>query len=367
MFRAFRLLSLLSFLFPMVAHAVDPEPSFSSLYEIHQHYKVPGLGVASLKIKEGDRRFRSEVIGVRELGIGSELKPNDSFHLGSCTKSMTALLIAMAVQEGKFEYRTSLQELFPDYEIEPSLKSASLEQLLTHTSGIGGESVFNEIDDVGLLHEIFHERIKEVRARGLLTREILKVPALSEPGQEIEYGNPAYIILGHLLERTYRKSYSELLQERIFQPLQMTSCGLGPALKVFGHKDQISKFVPLQQDNPKVYGPAGRVHCSLEDWMKYAALHLDLHQGRSSLLNPEHVEFLYQPMNSDGYTRGGWVRLGSDENPVLYFEGSNTLNYAAILIALHHDRAVAAVSNAGGSVARDATQAALRIGTMLDP
>ncbi|MBU6154417.1 MAG: hypothetical protein KGP28_08970 [Bdellovibrionales bacterium] len=76
---AFRFLIPLSFLFSMVAHAVDPEPPFSNLHEIHQHCKVPGLRVAALKIKECQCRFRSEVIGVRKLGVDSGLKPKDSF------------------------------------------------------------------------------------------------------------------------------------------------------------------------------------------------------------------------------------------------------------------------------------------------
>src|SRR2546421_8863271 len=49
--------------------------------------------------------FRSRIIaqgaaGVRKRGTGQRITFDDRFHLGSCTKAMTATLVAMLVEEG---------------------------------------------------------------------------------------------------------------------------------------------------------------------------------------------------------------------------------------------------------------------------
>ena len=37
----------------------------------------------------------------------------------------------------------------------------------------------------------------------------------------------------------------------------------------------LSQLIPQPYgDNPSVYSPAGTVHCSLEDWAKFAIFHL---------------------------------------------------------------------------------------------
>ena len=69
-------------------------------------------------------------------------------------------------------------------------------------------------------------------------------------------------------------------QARLFAPLGMERAGFGPpgdAARVdqpWGHRRQGEKTVPLFFDNPSSLGPAGTVHASLEDWAKFAALHL---------------------------------------------------------------------------------------------
>jgi hypothetical protein len=52
--------------------------------------------------------------GVRKRGTAERITIADQFHLGSCTKAMTATLVAMLVEEGKLNWTTTLGELFAD-------------------------------------------------------------------------------------------------------------------------------------------------------------------------------------------------------------------------------------------------------------
>jgi CubicO group peptidase (beta-lactamase class C family) len=350
----------LAVFFTTLVHAFSPAQHSTSLEQIRRHYRVPGLGVAYFKgSAEGGFSF-VEVTGKRKSGHKAGLKPEDAFHLGSCTKSMTALLIALAVNEGKLRYQSTLGEFLSSVPMDPSLKAVSIAHLLVHTSGIGGDSVLDEGLDQTVLQDVLADQIEERQARELLVREILQVPVRTLPGLKFEYSNLGFILLGHLLEKVYDRSFSDLMKEKLFSPLGMSSCGFGVAPRVAGHEHVANGYVPRMEDNPRVYGPAGGVHCSLQDWMKYAAFQIDLYQERSGFLAPVIVKGLFQAVNPDGHTLGGWVTADSEGSRVLVFEGSNTLNYAAILIYPERELALAATSNAGGNQAREATLEGIR-------
>jgi CubicO group peptidase (beta-lactamase class C family) len=328
--KSFWFFVFISFVFPHAGLASGSPTSFSSLAQIRKQFHVPGLGVASLKVEGTNRFIHTEVTGIKSSGSGSNLNPDDLFFFGSGTKSVTALLIAIAVQEGKLNYQSTLRELLPNEEIDSSLQEVTLEHLLVHTSGIGGDLEFDEVSD----------QVEERKARALLIKEILQVQAKALPGLQFEYSDPGYVLLGHLLEWAYDRSFRDLVEERLFSPLGMSSCGIALS--------------------PKGFGPAGGVQCSLQDWMKFAALHIELYQERSDLLNPEIARLLYRAINPEGYTLSGWVTTGVEENRVLYFEGSTAFNFAAILVAPGLDRAFAATSNVGGRRGEEATREALK-------
>jgi hypothetical protein len=97
------------------------------------------------------------------------------------------------------------------------------------------------------------------------------------------------------------------------------------------------------------------VHCSLEDWGKFAQLHIAGFNGRIQNLWVQNATFakLYQTPHGQIFTYGGWLRVpqswaGGD---ALTFQGSNTFNYASIWIAPSKGRTYMAVTNIGGESA----------------
>lgn len=59
--------------------------------------KVPALGGA---IVHSDGQISTFVTGVRESGSDVAATVTDQWHLGSCTKAMTAMLVALLVERG---------------------------------------------------------------------------------------------------------------------------------------------------------------------------------------------------------------------------------------------------------------------------
>lgn len=84
----------------------------------------------------------SGAVGVRRLGSDTPVTINDAFHIGSDTKAMTSLLAGMMVEEGKLQWNSTIVESFPEFaaSMDAGLKDVTLEQLLSHTSGIPSDN-----------------------------------------------------------------------------------------------------------------------------------------------------------------------------------------------------------------------------------
>jgi CubicO group peptidase (beta-lactamase class C family) len=74
-------------------------------------YSVPGLVAAALI---DGKLLAIGAAGVRQAGDTERVALTDRFHLGSCTKSMTATMIARLVEAGKLSWELALEEALPD-------------------------------------------------------------------------------------------------------------------------------------------------------------------------------------------------------------------------------------------------------------
>src|SRR5690606_3654788 len=75
--------------------------------------------------------------GTRRAGHEEPVTTGDLWHLGSCTKAMTATLIARLVERGDLEWTTTLADAFPDFALSmhPDWREVTIEQLLANRGG----------------------------------------------------------------------------------------------------------------------------------------------------------------------------------------------------------------------------------------
>jgi CubicO group peptidase (beta-lactamase class C family) len=167
------------------------------------------------------------------------------------------------------------------------------------------------------------------------------------------------------------------MREHLFEPLGMTTAGFGPP----GNKGQVDqpwghqlgfwsgkwKSMPPEDasDNPAVIGPAGRVHCSLDDWAKFALLHLHGACGKSELLDADVFRLLQRPALGGDYACG-WTVVDREwaGGQALTHAGSNTMWFAVIWLAPKRKLALLAATNLGTQMAFAACDSA--VGMMLD-
>lgn len=132
------------------------------------------------------------------------------FRIASATKPFTAMLILQLVEDGKLKLDGKLTDYLPGFPKEKG-KDITIHQLLTHTSGIIGESKIPDLEDVERLHYTKDELLKYISEWELSYK----------PGTRSEYSNFGYTLLGLIIEKISGKPYAQLLQEKICNPAGM--------------------------------------------------------------------------------------------------------------------------------------------------
>ncbi len=338
----------------------QPQDLSVLLDEVRARAEVPGLAAA---VVDEAGVLAIGVSGQRRADEPGSLTAADKFHLGSDTKAMTALLVARLVDAGTLRWDMTLEEALPELrsDMHRAFRGVTLSQLLRHRGGI----VPNATDLKGLQVEL--GSVPESEHRQHVARRALAGKPRSTPGSKFEYSNLGYVVVGAAIEHATGKPWETVMSERLFGPLQMASCGFGPTAtgevrdQPWAHADLGESFRPVDIDNPPFMGPAGRVHCSLEDWGKFAAVFFD---GATFVSDPSRAALTAAVPKDDN--RGGGYALGwavpeleQSKIPMLMHDGSNTVNYASIVVMPTLHAAVLVATNAGGERAQQAVVAAV--------
>jgi CubicO group peptidase (beta-lactamase class C family) len=104
------------------------------LEKARKDWNIPGLAVA---VVHGDTTI-AKGYGVREMGKPERVDENTVFDAASLTKSFTATLAAMLVDEGKMKWDDPIRRYLPDLALPDSYldENATLRDFLSHRTGL---------------------------------------------------------------------------------------------------------------------------------------------------------------------------------------------------------------------------------------
>jgi CubicO group peptidase (beta-lactamase class C family) len=378
-------LLLIAFVAATLAAGAESTPTADTaqmLETFRKKYDLPALFV--VVVKDGKICDRAAV-GVRKIGDPTPVTTNDEIHIGSCTKSMTATLAAMFIEEGKLRWDTTIAEVFPELKgkMDKQYETVTVEQLLTHRGGVPNRPPADAIKRAweaqgvpvdlrpeflahfGTFH--FYEKPQgtPVEQRRAFIETVLAQPPQVTPGMQIIYSNQGYAIIGAMLEKIAGKPWENLITEKLFKPLHMDTAGFGvPGTygnvdQPWGHRIEGGKVKPYQYDNPPAVAPGGSVHCSLDDLARFTLMHL---QGEKSgsLLKPKTFRRLHTPPEGSN-TSDGWLPPGGNyacgwvcENHdwaggrTLYHGGSNSMWKTVMWLAPEKNFSVVVATNFDG-------------------
>lgn len=345
------------------------------LTEVIGETKQPAMGGALII---GENIIAKSAVGSAVYKENLPVDINSRFHIGSITKSMTALLIAILVAENKLRYDMTLEQALPDIPMLDEYRHVNLHNLLLNQAGIIAfqQTDFEDPKIVAKLWEdIPAQWPNPTKQREEVAKLALNLKPIANPGEKAVYSNVGWAIAGLIAERAAGQSYETLLQQRIFEPLGMNTAKVGgwPASEdepsqPRGHygsflaKEAI-KPQPLNDAYtfPAWMNPSGGVHCSIIDFSLYAQENLIGLQGRGKLLSLEGYQTIHSVqltaklsemyVNTNKKTKVtmgyGWVVIPEEGSLLSVADGSGGTFYARVIVSPPLNAAFAGFTNCG--------------------
>lgn len=218
--------------------------------------------------------------------------PNTIYQIASSTKQFTAAVVLKLVELKKLSLTDKLNKFYPDL---PKSDSISIENLLTHTSGIS-----DHYDDTT-------SSPGNAGNEGKLLESLKKYPLDFSPGTNWQYSNKGYQLLGYIIEKLSGMSYYDAIRKYIFTPLHMDNSGfdfihLASGEKATGYWEYprssgVASATIIDSSGPFA---AGAIYSTVKDLYKW-------HHGLQTfqIIGKNTLEKAYRPFKRNyGY---GWM------------------------------------------------------------
>ena len=259
-----------------------------------QKRRIPGLSIAVVKNGEV---VKAKGYGLANVELNVPAAPETIYQSGSLGKQFTATLVMMLVEDGKMNLDDHVSKYFPD--APDTWKAITIRHLLTHTSGISNK-LYDQIN------------MRQDYTEDELLKKIAAVPLDFQPGEKWNYSNPGYVTLGILVHKVTGKFYGDLLKERIFTPLGMTTARIINEADIIANRAAGYRLEKRELKNQEWVAPLlnttadGSLYFTVYDLAKWdAALYTEKLLKRASL------DQMWTPVKlADGKTKAygfGWA------------------------------------------------------------
>jgi len=143
--------------------------------------------------------------GLARRDAGVQNATDTRFELASVSKMFTAVAIAQLVEKGRLSYSDTIIKLLPDYPNKKAAGQITVEQLVTHTSGLP-DYFFSP----AYAPEKFHSPRDYWPA---FANDDLR----STPGSQWEYSSSNYVVLGAIIEQLTGGPFRDHIRTNVFE------------------------------------------------------------------------------------------------------------------------------------------------------
>ncbi len=255
---------------------------------------------ASVAIVKCDSIIYVGGFGNRNARVKDTVNAATVFRIGSVSKGFAGILAGIHVEEGLINWQDKVVDHIPNFKLASTTKTrkVTLSHILSHTTGLPYHSFTNLIED-GLPLTTIAGRFNEV------------VP-LQKVGTVYNYQNAVFALSGKIIEQATGKPLREVIKNRIFDPLQMTTASA--SYEALQQSDNVA--LPHQRIrrgwrpvaiNKKYYNAiaAGGINASAIDmgkWMKF------LLGNNPDVLMPGIMDQVFSPIIQVGGRRNYYQR-----------------------------------------------------------
>lgn len=224
---------------------------------------VPGLSIA---IVENDKIVLEKGYGVTKVGGKEPVTPHTLMKIGSITKSMTTLLMAKLIEEGKFKWGTRVRDLYPNFKVgdEKLSDTLTMEESVSASTGLPRE-------DFSLSFN--YHQLEPFQGLAL-------IKPTTKNKETFQYNNQLFIAAGDIAahvvapDKPMDEAFKNLMMEKVFKPMGMTETRFTPqANYAFPHSSSLMgtpRALTLQEDEfTNFVNPAGGVWSNAHDMALY--------------------------------------------------------------------------------------------------
>ncbi|MGF6846025.1 CubicO group peptidase (beta-lactamase class C family) [Chitinophaga sp. W3I9] len=287
------LYSMLIYL-PLISFGQHLEKELDAM--LARTFPSAGPGAAVL-VAKANKIVYKKAFGKANLELNVQLKSDHVFRIGSITKQFTACAILKLAEERKLSLQDEITKFISDYPV----PDVTIEQLLTHTSGINtGAGAWTA----------------EARKRDFTPQALIDSfkyqPSDFLPGESFRYNNNGYVLLGYIIERISGMPYEAYISENFFKPLGMKNSGYDNTASII--PGRISGY---QKDNDTYKNAdflsmtqpysAGSILSTVEDLYIWNKALMDGKVISKKSLEKAHTSHQLNKGNSTGYGYGWWL------------------------------------------------------------
>ena len=272
-----------------------------------QDWKVPGLAIAVVR---NDSVVFVKGYGVRTVGKPEKVDEHTIFAIGSSSKAFTATLAAMMVDEGRMRWDEHATQYLKGFQLfDPYVtREITLRDLLSHRSGLARGDLLWYGSDL---------------SRDEIVRRVRFLEPTWSFRSHFGYQNIMYLAAGQAVASAAGKSWDDLVNERIFQPLGMKEsntstrwlANLPNVASPHAEIDDTLRAIPWRNiDN---IGPAGSINSTVTDMAQWVRFHLAGGKANGkqliakATLDEEYVPNTVIPISTQGRALNPEVHLQS--------------------------------------------------------
>ncbi|MCC5946449.1 MAG: beta-lactamase family protein [Bernardetiaceae bacterium] len=172
------------------------------LDSLFAHIETNNKAMGSFAMSQDGKQIYEAHFGYSHVENQTKNSAKTRYHIGSISKTFTAALIFILIEDGKISLDTKLAQYFPEV---PNAEKIQIRHLLLHRSGI-----FNFTNDPAYL-----TWLEEERTQAQIIELIAKYDPAFEPDSTISYSNSGYVLLGNIIEKVSGMSYAEFMKQEI--------------------------------------------------------------------------------------------------------------------------------------------------------
>ncbi|WP_406453955.1 beta-lactamase family protein [Streptomyces sp. NBC_01622] len=287
---------------------------------------------ALVRVRGTDGSWRGSA-GVHDLESGAAADPDARFRAGSTTKVVTAATVLRLAAQGKVDLDTPVQRYLPGL-LTRAFEPISVRQLLNHTSGIQAGDGFGDAFEDQYAH-----RFDTLTPRQVVASAVAKGPEF-RPGEQQDYLNINYTILGLLIEKVTGHSYASEANRLVLRPAGMRDTyfpGTDPRIRgphnhgyqVVQQADGTTKFVDVTDWNQADRWAAGDMISTTADLERLITA---LFRGRI-VPGPQLQEMFTVPAGIEGAGYSAGLQRFEYGGKVYWLKSGARYGYSTVVLA----------------------------------